>query len=129
MVVPPSLKFTEPVGVPTPGETAVTVAVKVTEFPATEGLSEEVTVLWLSALLTVNVKLCVAFGNTPLLAVMVMVYVASVPSAGVPLRAPAELSVTPLGSEPVSVKVGAGTPVAATVNDPGAVTVNDVLFV
>ncbi len=42
IVVPPSLKVTEPVGVPLPGGlTAVTVAVKVTELPETEGLTDE----------------------------------------------------------------------------------------
>src|SRR6266566_4029608 len=39
----PSLKVTVPVGVPAPGLFAVTVAVKVTGCPDTEGLAEEVT--------------------------------------------------------------------------------------
>src|SRR5262249_59299478 len=42
-VVAPSLKVTVPVGVPAPGAVALTVAVKVTPWPDTEGLSEEVT--------------------------------------------------------------------------------------
>ena len=45
-----------------------------------------------------------------------------------PLRIPAEVSVTPLGSVPVSVKVGAGTPEAVAVNDPAVPAVNVVLF-
>jgi hypothetical protein len=77
---------------------------------------------------TVSVKLCVAFGETPLLAVIVMGYVPPVPAAGVPLSKPAEVSVTPLGSEPVSLKVGTGKPVAVTVNDPPVPTWKVVLF-
>ena len=49
-------------------------------------------------------------------------------TVAVPLRRPAELSVTPLGSVPVSVKVGTGTPDAVTVNDPAVPAVNVVLF-
>src|SRR5438046_909342 len=41
MAVPPSLKVTFPVGVPEPGLLAVTVAVKVTDCPNTDGLAEE----------------------------------------------------------------------------------------
>ena len=49
-------------------------------------------------------------------------------AAGVPLSTPAEVSVTPLGSAPVSLKVGAGTPVAVTANDPAVPTLNVVLL-
>ena len=52
-MVVPSLKVTEPEGVPAPGDTAVTVAVKVTDCPNADGFTEEVTTLKLSALLTV----------------------------------------------------------------------------
>ena len=45
IVVPPSLKVTVPVRVPAPGRTALTVAVKVTDWPATDGLIEEATVV------------------------------------------------------------------------------------
>ena len=38
------------------------------------------------------------------------------------------LNVTPLGNAPVSVRVGAGKPVAVTVKDPAAPTLNVVLF-
>src|SRR5438093_6178598 len=41
MAVPPSWKGTFPAGVPAPGLLAVTVAVKVTDFPNTDGLAEE----------------------------------------------------------------------------------------
>ena len=51
------------------------------------------------------------------------------PVAGVPLNTPVvELSVTPAGSAPVSLNVGAGKPVAVTVNVPFAPTENVVLF-
>jgi len=46
----------------------------------------------------------------------------------VPLSKPALESVTPLGSAPLSLKVGAGVPVAVTVNDPAVPTTNVVLL-
>src|SRR6266568_2047068 len=48
----PSLKMTVPEGVPEPGEVGITVAVKVTDWPKTDGLVEEVSVVVLSDLLT-----------------------------------------------------------------------------
>ena len=50
--LPPSRKVTVPVGVPAPGATGETVAVKVTDWPNTEGFADEVTVVAVSALLT-----------------------------------------------------------------------------
>jgi hypothetical protein len=60
--------------------------------------------------LTVSVKLCVAFGLTPLLAVKVMGYVPAVPEAGVPLSTPVPaLNVTPEaiggGTTPVAQRI------------------------
>ena len=55
-VVEPSRKVTVPVGVPLPGATALTVAVKVTDSPKTEDLSDEVTLLVVAAWLTVWVR-------------------------------------------------------------------------
>src|ERR1041385_9071363 len=49
----PSLKVAVPVGRPAPGARAVKVAVKMTGWPATDGLTEEATVLVVLALLTV----------------------------------------------------------------------------
>src|SRR5580704_228450 len=70
---------------------------------------------------TVRVKLWVADGATPLLAVMV---IGNDPLwVGVPARIPAEVSVTPVGRVPVSLKVGAGVPVAVTVKDPAVPSV------
>jgi hypothetical protein len=40
-VVVPSMNVTVPVGVPAPGDTAATVAVNVTDWPKTEGFTEE----------------------------------------------------------------------------------------
>src|ERR1017187_8253309 len=69
------------------------------------------------ACLMVSVKFCTALGKTPFDAVNV---IGNVPLAvGVPLKTPA-LKVTPLGSAPDSVMVGAGDPTAVTVNEPGA---------
>jgi len=67
----------------------------------------------------------VAFGDTPLLAVIVMGKTPLV--VAVPLSTPADVKVTPLGSVPVSLKVGAGKPVAVTVNDPAVFATNVVL--
>jgi hypothetical protein len=78
---------------------------------------------------TVSVKLCVPSVPMPLWAVKVMGYAPDVPLAGVPLRIPVlELNVTPDGSAPVSDKIGAGSPVAVTVNDPTEPTANEALF-
>jgi hypothetical protein len=67
---------------------------------------------------TVSVKLCVALGDTPLEAVIVSGYVPLVPLAGVPPSTPVVLlSITPLGRVPFSENVGAGNPLAVTVND------------
>jgi len=58
-----------------------------------------------------------------------MGYVPLVPVCGVPLSAPvAALKLTPAGSAPVSLSVGEGVPVAVTVNEPKAPTVNVALF-
>ena len=54
-VAAPSRNVTEPVGVPAPGETALTVAVNVTDWPDTDGFTELVSVVELDALLTVCV--------------------------------------------------------------------------
>ena len=41
-----------PVGVPVPGDVAATVPVKVTDWPTTDGLTDEVTVVLVAAALT-----------------------------------------------------------------------------
>ena len=51
-VVEPSLNVTVPVGVPTPGDVAVTVAVKVTDWPNTDGLTDEPSAVVVASLLT-----------------------------------------------------------------------------
>ena len=50
-------------------------------------------------------------------------------AAGVPLSTPvAVLKVTPLGSVPLWLRVGAGKPVVVTVNDPAVPTLKVALF-
>ena len=52
MAVPPCRNSMFPVGVPVPGATTATVAVKVTGWPTTDGLTEEATAVVVAALLT-----------------------------------------------------------------------------
>ena len=52
-VAAPSRNVTVPVGVPVAGATALTVAVKVTNWPKRDGFNDEVTVVELKALATV----------------------------------------------------------------------------
>ena len=60
-VTAPSTKLTIPVGVPEPGTTADTVAMKVTDWPNTVGFKEDAVVAELLALLTV----CVMAAEVP----------------------------------------------------------------
>src|SRR5207245_2459976 len=55
-VLRPSLKVIVPVGVPAPGLFAVTVAVKVTDCPDTDGLAEELTDVAVLAFVVVGVS-------------------------------------------------------------------------
>lgn len=50
--VAPSKNVTVPVGVPAPGLTTVTVAVKVTDWPETDGLADEAIIVVVLAMLT-----------------------------------------------------------------------------
>jgi hypothetical protein len=52
-LVPSTTNWTVPVGVPVPGETTAIVAVKVTLWPLTDGVTEDVTLVVVFALLTV----------------------------------------------------------------------------
>jgi len=72
------------------------------------------------------VKLCVAFGEMPLAAVIVIGKLPLV--VAVPLSTPPELNVTPLGRVPVSLNDGTGAPVALTVNVPAVLTENAAIF-
>jgi hypothetical protein len=77
--------------------------------------------------ITVSVKLWLAFGATPFCAVIVIGYVP--PAIGIPARTPvAALNVTPVGSVPLSLHVGAGAPVAVAVKVPTEPAVNVALF-
>src|SRR5438876_4008969 len=51
--VPPSMKVTDPVGVPEPGAATLTVAVNVTDCPNVEGFVNEVTIVWVPARWTI----------------------------------------------------------------------------
>ena len=51
-VVEPSLNVTVPVGVPAPGDVAVTVAVNVTDWPNTDGLTDETSAVVVASWLT-----------------------------------------------------------------------------
>ena len=54
MGLPPSRNVTVPVGVPAPGATAETVAVNVTDWPNTDGFTDEITAVVVSAFTTVR---------------------------------------------------------------------------
>jgi hypothetical protein len=56
IVVAPSRKVTVPVGVPVPGNTALTVTVKITTCPKTAGFTDELTAVELENLFTVWVS-------------------------------------------------------------------------
>ena len=84
--------------------------------------------------MTVSVNDCVAFGSTPLDAVIVSRYIPPVPAAGVPPRVavplPLFVKVTPVGSAPVSLIVEAvGVPLVVIVNVPALPAVNVVALV
>ena len=67
-VLGPSLKVTVPVGVPPPGLFTVTVAVKVTDCPDTDGLAEELTnvvVLYFTVWVTLDDVLPVKLASPP----------------------------------------------------------------
>src|SRR5262245_28286575 len=74
-----------------------------------------------------TVKLCVAFGSVPFVAVSVTGK--APPCVGVPDSSPAGDSVRPLGSTPaVTLTVGGGKPVIVTWNVPGVFSVNVAVF-
>ncbi|GAA5610958.1 hypothetical protein Spla01_02105 [Streptomyces platensis] len=63
---PMTTKVTVPVGVPAPGATGATVAVKVTGWPTADGSGAEVTVVVVDALLTVWVSVPLDGAKLPL---------------------------------------------------------------
>ena len=56
-LLPSILNCTVPVGVPEPGATALTVAVKVTDWPEQDGLADDAIAVVVESLLTVCVRL------------------------------------------------------------------------
>jgi hypothetical protein len=113
----PSLNVTVPVGVPVPGEVAVTVAVRVTDWPDTEGLTDDARTVPLLALVTVCVTtpevLVLKLLSPPYTAVMLCADTESADVAKVvepPLKVPVPIVLTPS----LNVTVPEGVP------DPGA---------
>jgi hypothetical protein len=80
--------------------------------------------------LTVNVKFWVAFGETPLFAVIVMGYepAAVVEPLKVAVPLPLSMKLTPVGRVPVLLSPGVGEPEVDTVNDPVVPAVKVVLL-
>ena len=60
------MKVTEPVGVPLPGAAALTVAVKVTDWPKTVGLAEAVTTVLVPSCFTVWIRVDVLVAKVEL---------------------------------------------------------------
>jgi hypothetical protein len=75
---------------------------------------------------TVNVNACVASGRVPFAAVIVNGYVPPLKEAGMPDRvavpSPLLTKLTPVGSAPVSDRLGDGSPVEVTMNAPAVPT-------
>jgi hypothetical protein len=104
-------------------------AVKAVELPAAIVAGDALKLLMTGAGTTDRVKFWTASLPIPFCALNVRLYVPLLPAAGVPASTPVEVSNDiPLGSAPVSTKVGVGLPVAVTVNDPNAPAVNTALF-
>ena len=104
--------------------------VKVVEPPAVIVGAAAVKLVIAGAATTLNVNDCVAFGNVPLLAVIVIEELPA--AAAVPdiVAVPFPLSVkfTPPGKDPVLAKAGVGLPVVVTVKVPLVPAVKVTLF-
>ena len=115
-----------PVSDKTQGGTPLVVTVKVPTEPTVKVVPAELVILHVIGW-TVRVKLWVASGLTPFVAVMVNGYVPPEPVGGVPASVavpfPLSVNVTPDGSAPVSDNVELGTPVVVTVKVPAWPTV------
>ena len=98
----------------------VDVTVKVPAWPTVKVVPAELVIP--AAWLTVRVKVWVAAGSTPFVAVIVNGYVPPELAAGVPasvaVPSPLSVNVTPVGSAPVSDNAELGTPVDVTVKVP-----------
>ena len=123
LVTAPTELFTLPVP-------PVNTPVRVVEVPDVIVEAAAVKLVIDGAATTLNVKVCVAFGRVPLLAVIVMEelpVVAAVPEiVAVPL--PLSVKFTPLGKDPVLAIAAVGLPVVVTVNVPAAPAVNATLL-
>lgn len=108
----------------------VNTAVRVVEPPAVIVGAAAAKLAIAGAATTLNVKVCVAFGNVPLLAVMVideLLTAAAVPEI-VAVPFPLSVKFTPVGNDPVLARAGTGLPVVVTVNVPLVPAVKLTLF-
>src|SRR4051812_3673222 len=122
--VAPSKNSTSPLGVI--AAPVATLAVNVTFCPVVDGFTLVPSAIDVIAFCTLSVKLW----STPVTTFVARKVIGqswTVPAAGVPVNA-VPLNVTPLGSVPDSLNVGAGTPLAVGVNEPGNPTVNVVVL-
>jgi hypothetical protein len=123
------LKITPAGSVPLPLNVAAGAPVAVTvNVPAVPIVNVALFALVIAgAEFTVSAKFWLAFGATPFCAAIMIGYVPL--TVGVPDTVPvAALNVTPGGSVPLSLHVGAGVPVAVTVNVPAVPIVSVALF-
>src|SRR5687767_12335649 len=77
---------------------------------------------------TTRRKFCVASGISPLVAVIVKSWLPLEPEGGVPVSSPVLLSMLTQPGWPLRLNVGAGVPLALTVNVPGVRSVNVVVL-
>src|SRR5579872_153561 len=123
----PSLKVTLPVGTAVPGALATTVAVKVTDWPWVDGLSDEVTELVVPSLFTVWVRteevLPVKLVLPPSTAVMECDPTVRVEVVKVALPLPSRVPVPKVELPFLKVTVPLGTPLPGAVAVTGAVKV------
>ena len=104
--------------------------VSVVEVPAVMIGAAAVKLVNAGAATTLNVKGCVAFGNVPLLAVMVIdeLLTAAADPEIVAVPFPLSVKFTPLGNDPVLARVETGLPVVVTVKVPLVPAVKATLF-
>ena len=106
------------------------IPVRVVDPPAVIGDADAIKLVIVGAATTLNVNDCVAFGNVPLLAVMVIGELPAAAAVPEIVAVPFPLSVkfTPPGKAPVLLTAAAGLPVVVTVNVPLVPAVKVTLF-
>ena len=121
---------TTPTALLTPPVPPANTPVRVVDVPAVIVGAAAVKLVIDGAATALNVNVCVAFGNVPLLAVMV---IAELPAAAavpeiVAVPFPLSVKLTPPGSDPVLLMAEVGLPVVVTVNVPAVPAVNVTLL-